>query len=79
MKVERMKEKLKEVYPNQTWANKVDNMAEDQIIAIFLSMKNAGRLDKKNAKESYEKWKESRQQNKQLDFFDKLGMSRYAR
>ena len=76
---ERMREKLKMVYPNQTWSDKVDAMDERQVVAIFLSMKEAGRLDKKNAKEAYEKWKESKRKPQQLDIFAELGLPRYVR
>jgi len=38
------REQLKGVYKNPTWANKVDKMSEDQVIAIYLRLKAQGKL-----------------------------------
>lgn len=32
------------VYPNETWAEKVNDMTDEQIIAIFLYFKRTGKL-----------------------------------
>lgn len=38
------REQLKGMYKNKTWAKKVDNMPEAQVIAIFKRLKAQGKL-----------------------------------
>lgn len=33
------REYIKSVYPNPTWSKKVDQMRDDQVIAIFLQLR----------------------------------------
>lgn len=56
MEVYQMREKIKKVYPTETWRNRVDHMPDNQVMAIYFSMKESGRLDKpkKKTKETEE-------------------------
>jgi hypothetical protein len=38
------REQLKGVYKNETWAKKVDNMSDDQVIAVYMRLKAQGKL-----------------------------------
>lgn len=55
MLVSEMRRKIKSVYGNSTWDRRVDNMADNQVIAIFYSMKEKGTFKNKEIKkrESY--------------------------
>lgn len=46
MLVNEMRKKVKTVYDNYTWRNKVDAMPDKQVIAIFYSMQEKGRFKK---------------------------------
>ena len=52
MLVGEMRKKIKAVYGNSTWDRKVDNMPDNQVIAIFYSMKENGKLNKSKKKHS---------------------------
>ena len=56
MEVYQKREKIKKVYPTETWYNKVNNMPDKQVMAIYFSMKESGKLDKpkKKTKETEE-------------------------
>lgn len=56
MEVYQMREKIKKVYPTETWHYKVNHMPDKQVMAIYFSMKESGKLDKpkKKAKETKE-------------------------
>lgn len=65
MLVSEMRRKVKDVYGNSTWDRKVDNMPDNQVIAIFYSMKESGKLkNKKRKKSSYH----------QIDLFECFGI-----
>ena len=38
------REVLKRVYSGQKWQRKVDNMADDQVTAIYLRLKTQGKI-----------------------------------
>lgn len=38
------RELVKRVYPNPTWARKVDRMSDEQIIAVFLRLVAQGKI-----------------------------------
>jgi hypothetical protein len=44
MDVAHYREKLKNVYPNSTWRDKVKKMSEDQVVAIFLALRKQNKL-----------------------------------
>lgn len=46
MKVEKKREALKGAYPNagQKWHEKIDNMTDDQVTAMYLRLKNQGKV-----------------------------------
>lgn len=46
--IEVMRRKVKEAYPNTTWAFKVDRMPDNQVKAIYLKLKEKGSFDKGN-------------------------------
>lgn len=54
MLVSEMRKKIKTVYGNPTWDRKVDNMPDNQVIAIFYNMKEKGKLNKTSKKRSKE-------------------------
>lgn len=44
MKVEKKREALKSAYPGKKWADKVDDMSDDQVIATYLRLKSQGKV-----------------------------------
>lgn len=38
------REELKKLYPSKKWAERVDNMPESQVAAIYLRLKNQGKI-----------------------------------
>lgn len=38
------REALKKVFPTQSWAEKVKNMPDSQVIAVYLRLKNQNKL-----------------------------------
>jgi hypothetical protein len=44
MKVEKKREALKGAYPGKKWADKVDDMSDDQVIALYLRFKGQGKV-----------------------------------
>ena len=52
MLVSEMRKKIKTVYGNPTWDRKVDNMPDNQVIAIFYNMKESGKLNNVSKKQS---------------------------
>ena len=43
--IERKREQLKMAYPNSiTWPEKVDKMSPEQVIAVYLKMKEKGKV-----------------------------------
>lgn len=49
MLVSEMRRKVKMVYNNATWSARVDRMADNQVIAIFYSMKEKGQFKNKKS------------------------------
>jgi hypothetical protein len=41
MNANKEREYVKAVYPNAAWSKKVDSMADDQVIAIYLRLKQS--------------------------------------
>ena len=66
MLVSEMRKKIKTVYGNSTWDRKVDNMADNQVIAIYYSMleKEIFKKNKKKHKNTYH----------QIDLFECFGI-----
>lgn len=46
MTVEEQRTAISKVYPTEKWKNKVENMPEDQVIAIYLAFEGRGLLGK---------------------------------
>ena len=46
MTVEEQRTAISKVYPTEKWKNKVENMPEDQVIAIYLTFQKRGLLGK---------------------------------
>ena len=44
MTVEEQRTAISKVYPTEKWKNKVENMPEDQVIAIYLTFQKRGLL-----------------------------------
>lgn len=42
--LEQKKEALKKAYPGKKWADKVNKMSEDQVIATYLRLKGQGKV-----------------------------------
>lgn len=38
------REELKKAYPNKRWADKVDKMPEDQVVAVYLRWKSTRKI-----------------------------------
>lgn len=38
------RESIKAVYPGKKWAEKVDKMTEDQVVAVYLRLKQQGKI-----------------------------------
>ncbi len=38
------REELKKVYPGQRWADKVNKMSDEQVVAIYIKFKAQGKL-----------------------------------
>jgi len=38
------REELKKAYPNKKWAERVDKMSESQVAAVYLRLKNQGKV-----------------------------------
>lgn len=86
MKIGRIREKVKRQYPNDKWAKKVDAMPDNQVVAIYLSLKERGEFDKPvrkwatypdNSKTLIEKYREDILKDPepvQLDCFAKIGV-----
>lgn len=51
MTVNQMAAKIISVYPNEAWKRKVNQMADNQIIAIYHHFLATGKFDQKPAKE----------------------------
>lgn len=51
-KVTEMRRLISEVYPNASWAYKVDRMPDYQVMAIYFKFLNDGKFDKTCKKES---------------------------
>lgn len=60
MTIDKMKDKLYSVYPNNTWRNKVNAMHDNQVVAVFNKFKEEGRFNIK---------KERKTNEEQLSFF----------
>ena len=43
--VSRKREALKAVYPSKRWATKVNNMSDNQVIAVYLRFKSQGKVN----------------------------------
>lgn len=43
--VSKKREALKSVYPSKRWATKVNNMPESQVIAVYLRLKQQGKVN----------------------------------
>ncbi len=46
MTVEEQRTAILKVYPTEKWKNKVENMPEDQVVAIYLAFEKRGLLGK---------------------------------
>ena len=44
MRVDQMREKVKEAYPGKNWKAKVDKMLDEQIIAVYYTLINFGKI-----------------------------------
>lgn len=44
MSVDQMRDKVKEAYPGAEWKRKVNNMGENQIIALYYKFRNEGKI-----------------------------------
>lgn len=46
MKIDKKREQLKGAYPGsgEKWAKKVDNMTDDQVAAMYLRLKDQGKV-----------------------------------
>lgn len=38
------REELKRAYPNKKWAEKVDKMPEDQVVAVYMRLRQQGKI-----------------------------------
>lgn len=38
------REQVKSAYKSQSWFNKVDGMSDEQVVAIYLRLKNQGKI-----------------------------------
>lgn len=47
MKICRMREAISDVYPGEAWKRRVENMLDDQVLAIYNSFAQRGMFDKK--------------------------------
>ena len=47
MKICRMREAISDVYPGEAWKKRVDNMLDDQVLAIYNSFSERGMFNKK--------------------------------
>ena len=56
MTVEEQRTAISKVYPTEKWKNKVENMPEDQVIAIYLTVQKRGLLGKVITKPYQRKW-----------------------
>ena len=43
--VSKKREALKAVYPSKRWATKVNNMSDNQVIAVYLRFKSQGKVN----------------------------------
>lgn len=53
MLISEMRRKVKNVYGNSTWDRKVDNMPDNQVIAIFYNMQEKGMFRKTKKQDKY--------------------------
>lgn len=72
MKIDQMRNEIKEVYPNKTWSNKVDRMLDDQVLAVYYSFLKDGRLGPRELKVRNITQEYSEKHNLQLTFDDLL-------
>lgn len=52
MSVEQMRAKISEVYESDRWRRRVQLMPDNQVIAIYRTMRNRGQLNQKKRKRS---------------------------
>ena len=52
MSVEQMRAKISEVYESDRWRRRVQLMPDNQVIAIYRTMRNRGQLNQKKRKKS---------------------------
>ena len=69
MTVANMRDEISNVYDTKSWKNKVDEMYDDQVIAIYYNLMRSGKLNKvlKRAKPEIHNATDNAVQ---LDFFD---------
>lgn len=70
MTVEEQRTAISKVYPTEKWKNKVENMPEDQVIAIYLAFEKRGLLGKVITK-PYQRKMESAEKAKSATPFSK--------
>lgn len=68
MDVKQMREYILSMYPGDRWAYKVAHMCDDQVMAVYFSMKKKG-----------QKPVESKKNKRQLTIFDYDAEGRYVR
>ena len=49
MSVQQMRAAIYEVYPGRSWKEKVNNMSDAQVIAVYYSFLETGKFDRKPA------------------------------
>jgi len=52
MSVEQMRAKISEVYESDRWRRRVQLMPDNQVIAIYRTMRNRGQLNQRKRKKS---------------------------
>lgn len=60
MTVEEQRTAISKVYPTERWKNNVENMPEDQVIAIYLAFEKRGLLGKVITKPYQRKMEEAK-------------------
>ncbi len=65
-----MREAIRKVYDTRSWQNKVDNMYDDQVIAIYLNFEKRGILNKVMKKERPIVYPKPLKEPVQLNIFD---------
>lgn len=65
-----MREAIRKVYDTRSWQNKVDNMYDDQVIAIYLNFEKRGILNKVMKKERPIVYPKLLKEPVQLNIFD---------